>query len=240
MGHDRPVCVGNRGFTEEAVELIPFAFPHRHDQRFRVLRIEPRINHPGLVVYEKYLGPILPAVGGFEQPTIFVRPVKPSHRTGVNDVRVLRVNQNLADLERLVQAHVLEGLARIGALVNAVTIRDGVSRVRFTAADPHNVRVRRCDRNVTNRDRALLVENDIERGAVVHGLQQPAGAGGDVVSRWLGLHDGHRGDPPRHVRRADLPPRVLLADAFRQGAFRHPGGRGGRRLTFFRRFQLLL
>ena len=52
---------------------------------------------------------------------------------------VLRMDDDLADLERLLQAHVLPGLAAVGGLVDAVAVGDGVARVVLAGADPDDV-----------------------------------------------------------------------------------------------------
>ena len=59
------------------------------------------------------------------------------------------------------------------------------------------------DRDVADGDGGFLVEEVREGGAVVDGLEQPAGRGGDVVGGRVGLDDGDGGDAAAHVRRAD-------------------------------------
>src|SRR5262249_14375719 len=142
-------------------------------------------------------------------------------------VRVGGVNEDLADLEGLVQAHVLPGLAAVDRFVDAVAVGDGVARVGLAGADPDDVAVGGGDADVADGDGGRAVELVIEGDAVVDRLEQAAGGGGDVVAGRVGLVDGQRRDAAAHGRRADGAPGQGLDPLGGQGAL---GGRGGRRL----------
>src|SRR5262249_60415601 len=95
-------------------------------------------------------------------------------------------------------APVLPFLPAVGGLVDAVAVADGVARVGLAGADPDDAPVRRGHRHVADRHGGLPVELVLEGGAVVGGLEQPAGGGGDPVGGGVGLVDGEGGDAPAH------------------------------------------
>src|SRR5205814_2396117 len=64
------------------------------------------VDDAGLVVHVEGLGPRLAAVGGLEQAALLAGPVHAAHRADVDDARVLRVDEDLADRVRLLEAHV--------------------------------------------------------------------------------------------------------------------------------------
>ena len=82
------------------------------------------------------------------------------------------MNQNPADLVRLLQSHVLPGAAAVGRLVNAVAIRNGVSRAVFPGSDPNDIAIGRSDADVADGYRGFMIELVLKRDAVIFGLQQ--------------------------------------------------------------------
>src|SRR5690606_21524899 len=124
------------------------------------------------------------------------------------------------------------GLAAVGGLVDAVAVRDGVARVRLAGADPDDVAVGGGDADGADGDGVLLVELVLEGDAVVDGLEQAAGGGGDEVGARVGLEAGDGGAAPALRGRAD---RRRLD---RRGPL--PGQAAGRRLGRFRRDRLVL
>jgi hypothetical protein len=84
---------------------------------------------------------------------------------------------------------------------------------------------------------AHVLEQRVERRAVVDRFPHATVGGGDVVERWIRLEHGEVGDTARHRRRANLPEmqrieraatgdrRRLLASAKERGARERDGKR---------------
>src|SRR5262249_6499516 len=131
-------------------------------------------------------------------------------RCAVSHVRILRVDDDAADVVRVAQAHVRPGLAGVGGLVDAVAPGDGVARVALAGADPDHVRVRRRHRHVAHAEGALPVEDRDPGVAVVGRLPQAAGRRGDVHDLRVALDDGDVHDAAAHVGRADVADRQAV------------------------------
>ena len=213
-------AVGWRRIAEEVIELVAHSVPGRHEQRLGLGGMHLDVNDACLIVDEEYLLPALAAVDGLVETSILAGPVEPAQCADVDDVGILGVDFNAADLKALGESHVLPGLAAIGRFVDAVAVGDRVARVIFAGADPDDIAVRRSNAHVTDRDRRLVVELVLEGDAVVHGLDQPARGGRDPVGGGVGLKDRKGGDPSRHVRRADRAPGQRLDPVLGDGAVR--------------------
>src|SRR5262249_1484328 len=139
----------------------------RGEQRLGVGRVHLQVDDARVVVDGEHLGPVLAAVGRLVDAALLAGPVQPPERPDVDDVGVLRVNGEFADLESLLQPHVLPGLAAVGGLVDAVAVGDGVARVVLAGADPDDVPVRRRHGHVAYGYGGLAVELVLEGDAVV-------------------------------------------------------------------------
>ncbi len=150
--------------------------------------------------------PGLARIDGFEQPAFLVWAIKSSECADVDDIGVLRMDDDSANLIRSRQALVLPRFSAIGGEVDAIAIGDGVARVGFAGADPDDVAIRRCDSDGPDRNGFLPIKLMLERGAVVDRLEQPARCRGDVPGARVGFKDRESGDASAHVRRADRSP----------------------------------
>ena len=176
------------------------------DQGFRVGRADPQIDDAGLVIDIQDLVPGLAAVGRLEQPALGAGAVEPAEHADVGRVRVFGMDGDLADLIRVLEAHVLPRLTAVDRLVDAVAVRNRVPRVRLAGADPDDVGVRRGDRHVADRDGRFFVKLMFECQTVVHRLEQSAPGRGDPVGTRVVLDDRQGRDPPPHVRRPERSP----------------------------------
>src|SRR5262249_21968385 len=172
----------------------------RRVEQLRVLRVHRQIDEAGILVDELHLRPGLAAVGGLVDAALLVRRPEVAQRRDVHDVGVLRVDDDAADVARLLETDVLPGLAAVGGLVHAVAPRDAVARVVLAGADPHDVGVGRRHRDGTDAQGRLVVEDRLPAVAAVGGLPDAAGRGAEVDR--LGVA---------------LPARVLDADVVQLG-----------------------
>ena len=204
------------------VETPPRALPlvHRGEDRVGVARVHRKIDRARVLVDVEDLLPGLTPVLRAEDAALLVRPPQVAHRRHVHHVRIARMDQNAPDVLRPLQPHVLPAPPAVGRLVDAVAPAGGLAVLRLAGADPHEVRVRLVEGDIADRTGRLVVEERRPGGAVVLGLPDAAGAGGDVEDLRLRLDDGEVGDPPAHQRRTELA--VLEV---RDGGFE--GGLGG-------------
>ena len=60
-------------------------------------------------------------IDGFIDAALLIRPESMSQRACINDVRILRVNDNAADLACVFQPDMIPGCATVGGSVDAIT-----------------------------------------------------------------------------------------------------------------------
>jgi len=125
---------------------------------------------------------------------------------GINDVSVLRVHDDPRDPFAVRQPHVRPVFAAVGRLVDPVADRYAVARPAFTRADPHDVGVRRIERNRADRLHGRFIEDWFERGSAVGRSPYSAGSCADeqrhLAVFFLPARD--RRDAARHCGRADV------------------------------------
>src|SRR5262245_34433592 len=119
-----------------AVEAVALALPHGHKKRVGIGGTHRQIDDARLVIDMKNAVPRLAAVGRLEKSALWMRAIKPAERADIDDIRVLRMDDYLADLERLLEAHVFPRLAAVGRLVDTVSIGNGVARIGLAGAGP--------------------------------------------------------------------------------------------------------
>ena len=82
-----------------AIEAVPLAFVHCHNERFGIGRMHLHFHTAGFVIDVQNFLPRFAAIGGFVQTAFLIRPPQTAQRTHVDDVRILRMNRNTADLK---------------------------------------------------------------------------------------------------------------------------------------------
>ena len=146
------------------------------------------------------------------------RPQRPLGRD-VDDVRVPRIDDDVADVLGPLEPHVLPGLAAVTASVDAVAIPDVASAHVLTRPHPHDVGGVRIDRDAADRVGALVVEDRLPRGARVGRLPDAATSDCDVTHAVILRVDRDVGDAPGHQRGADAAQLESLEGVFVQLAF---------------------
>src|SRR6185369_11664810 len=103
--------------------------PHAGVENVWICRIDLEIGDAVLIVDVEGLGPGLTAVRSHEHAAFFVWTKSVSERTDVNDVRVLRIDDDGGDSLAVFEAHVLPRLAAVSRLVNSVAERNAIAYV---------------------------------------------------------------------------------------------------------------
>src|SRR5262249_16418342 len=150
--------------------------PHAGEEDVGVLRIhrEARAARRETLALED-MRPPLASVGRLVDAAIRAVAPELAGNAGVDDVAVLRVNEDADDALRLGEPHVLPRRAAVGRLVDAVTDRHRVARPRLARADPHRVVTRRIDSDRANRLDLLVIEDRLERRRAVDRLPDATG-----------------------------------------------------------------
>src|SRR5262249_8094666 len=118
--------------------------PHAGEDDSGVVRVDGYVRGAGVGVFEEHAVPGLAAVLRAIDSAFATWSKRLAKDRGEGDVRVARVHGHGADLGDLFP-DVLPGLARVGALVDAVSRRHVSADIRLAAADVDDVRVGRCN-----------------------------------------------------------------------------------------------
>ena len=166
--------------------------------------------------------PRLAAVGRLVDAAIAARGPERSLRRDVDDVRVARVDLDVAEVLGVRQAGSRPGLAAVRRLVDAVA-EHRAPRIRVLAgAEPDDVRVLRIDLDAAEVERSAAIEDRRERDAPVHAFPQAARRRRDPVDARVLRVDVEVRDAAGDDRRTDASKLEALEDLRRQ-----PVGGGG-------------
>ena len=165
-----------------------------------------------LRIHVQDLLPVRPAVGGLVDAAVLIGAPLAPEDAGVDDVRVLRVDDEARDLVRLLEADVRPVIAAVDGLVHAVAHRRVVARIPFARADVDDVLVARRDGHGPNGASARLVEDRGEGVAAVRRLDDAAVCARHVVGERVARHADDLRDAPGVVRRSHGAPRHALEE----------------------------
>ena len=120
---------------------MPAALVGGGHQHVGIARIEDHVGDAGVVADREHLLPVLTAVGGLVEPAVAAGSPERPLGGHVDDVRVPWVDDDLADMLGLLEAHLLPAFAAVVRAVDAVAVADAALAVVLPGADPDNVRV---------------------------------------------------------------------------------------------------
>jgi hypothetical protein len=109
---DRLVDSGFRSELNGGIAAGEFAAPAlvgSHEQGIRIGRIHDQIDDAGVLIDEGDLVPGSAAIGGLEKSSLSTGPPKPPQHSDVNNVRIVRVDENAADVGCVLEADMLPG-----------------------------------------------------------------------------------------------------------------------------------
>ena len=115
------------------------------------------------------------------------------------------MDDDFADVARVLQANVVPGLAAVVRTVDAVTEGDVAANAGFACADINDVGIGFRDRDAADGGGGLLVEKRIPGNATVSGLPNAAGYGAKIVGVGLARDSGD-GEDATAAERADEAP----------------------------------
>src|SRR5579871_5309848 len=104
-----------------------------------------------------------------------------AERGDINDVGILRMHANRADVQSVFETHILPGLARVGGFINAVAVRRVAADVRLAHADVNDIWI--GFRNSDGAHRSgfeLAIRNRLPGYAAIDGFPNSAAGGAEV------------------------------------------------------------
>ena len=131
-----------RQFPEIAIGL-----PYRRVQNAGVIRIHRQINCARFFAPKQNIFPSCSAVFRAKDAALFVRPKSVTECRHIDQIGVLRMNANFADMTGFLQADVCPSFTAIGRLVHPITVGDIEADGSFACAGVDNVwiGIRHCD-----------------------------------------------------------------------------------------------
>ena len=134
-------------------------FPQRSIDGGRVGRIERHIDRAGVVVLVEDLLPRFSAIAGAKDPALAVGTEGVADGCDKDDVGILRIDDQRANLPRVGQANVRPVLAAIDRFIDAVPVSDVAAQSSFAGAYIDDAMIGWRDRNRSNRRCRLTVED---------------------------------------------------------------------------------
>src|SRR6185369_10627561 len=157
--------------------VLPWALtrgPQVSVNDFRVLRIESERDRAGVLVFVENFLPRLAAIRRSKHAALFVRAVRMSQSSDVDEIRIARIDEDRADLLCGAQSEMSPRLAAVGRFVHTVAGGEIRPLQSFTTADVDRVRVRWRDCECADRARWLIVEDWFPRVTVIGRLPDAA------------------------------------------------------------------
>src|SRR4030042_367474 len=115
--------------------------PHPCKQEARMIGVHGNLEAAGVLVGEERVFPGLPAIFGAEDAPLLLGAVAVPERSHEHDIGIAGVDGHPANPARLLEAHMLPGLAGIGGFIDAVADRDIAADEGLTRPRPDDVGV---------------------------------------------------------------------------------------------------
>ena len=162
--------------------------------------IEYNVDAAGVFVFVEDIRPGLPAVGGTKDPALLVWAKGMAKSSDQHDVRILRVNNQCANLMRVAQSYVFPVLPAIDRFVNGIAANGC-----FAGADVNGVviRGRHCDR--ANGGNVILIKEWRPIRAAIRRFPNPARHRAEVPGIGFARH-ALNGQGAAAAKGPDLPP----------------------------------
>src|SRR5580700_886901 len=177
--------------------------PERGVEDARSFGVGLEIGDAGEIVLVESFLPGFAAVGGFEDAAIGAGGGDAQERVAedahVDDVRILGIYDDRADVFRFFQADVGPGGAGIGGFVDAVA--GGL----LAGADVYDFWIRRSDGDCADGGDVLRVEDREPDLTCIGGFPDAAAGRGHVVGGWVAGDAGDAGDAAGAVRADEAP-----------------------------------
>ena len=170
--------------TAVFVPRLDIDLPHSGEERLRIVCIHVKPRAAGVIVLTlQHLHPVLAAIGAAIHTTFQVRLKGLAYGAGKDNVRIVGINDDVADVAGQRQAHVPPSASGVGRFVDAIAHRCGLADdERLACAGPDDIGIGRCDGQRTDRgDIDVLLLEDLRKvRARILCLPDAAGSGTEV------------------------------------------------------------
>ena len=198
------------GLVESAIGAAAFECPGLADdspdgsvEDVGVAGIEDEVDGAGFVALVEDLLPSLAAVGGTEDAALFIGAGHVAERGDVDDVGILRMDADAADLLGVGESDVFPGAAGVGRFVDTVAVRGIAADAAFAHAGVDHVGIGIGYGDCADRaGLELAVGDGIPIGAAVGGFEDAAAGGAEIIDQWL-CGDACDGDHAAATERSD-------------------------------------
>ena len=191
----------------------PLALVRRRVENGRIGRVHGEIHESRVLVDVEDLLPAVAPVGGSVDAPLLVGAEEVAQRRHPHPVGIGWVNDDPADVLRVFEPGQPPGLAAVAGVVDPLSPRRAVAVVGFTGPDPHFQWIRWCQRNISDGQIGLIVEDRGPGGAVVDALPHAARRGTDVDVGLRARDDLDDADAAARDRGADGAPCEAGGDA---------------------------
>ena len=183
--------------------LLAIEVPHRGVDDVRILRVHVQIGTAMSIIHEQRPAPRLAGIARHEDATFRIRPADMPHRADEDRARVSRADLHARNVARVTKADETPARTAIRRLVHPASERHRIADVRLAGAHIHHRRVARLQRNVTDGERGLRVEQRLPRGAAIACFPDAARGRADIHDVRVTGHTFHVGRATHHVGRSD-------------------------------------
>ncbi len=175
----------------------------------RILRIKDDVNAASLFVLVENFLPSFSAIHAAENSPLCICSVGVAESRDEDDVGVVRINDDRADVPRIRQPDIRPRLSRIERLIYAVAIGNIAADASFAGARINYIRVGFGNGDAANRGDGFIIENRKPGESAVRGLPNAASYGSKIKNAGIsGNADGR--ERPSPAKRPDLPPLQAL------------------------------
>src|SRR6266404_722198 len=178
------------------------------------LGVHRNIDYPGVFVDEQRLRPGLAGIGRLVDSSLAVRSPKMAERRDVDGARIMRVDDDAADVPGIFQTHVLPGLTAVQRAINAVAPGRTLAIVWLAGSDPDDVGIGRRYADVADRGRSLFIKDRLEGRAGVSSFPHAAGCRSNVESGSVAFNDREVVNASAHDSGTDVAPMQIFQGRF--------------------------
>ncbi len=169
------------------------------------MRIENDVAAARAVAEVENFLPGFAAITRAEDAALGVRAVGVPESGDKGDIGIRRMDDDLADVARVLQSNVVPSLAAVVRTIDAIAEGDVAANAGFTGADINYIGIGVGDRDAADRGGGLFIEEGIPGNAAVHGFPNAAGGGAKIVSVQLAWNTSY-GKGPAATEGADQAP----------------------------------
>ncbi len=174
-------------------------------ENVRVLRVELHVRHAGVLVHLENRGPARSPVGGPEEAPVAAGGPEGPLRGDEDHVSVPGIHQDLPDMLRAPEPHVLPGATGVPAQVHPVSPGHVAAADVLSRPHPHHVGVVGVQGDVADGVGSLLVEDGGPGGSGVGGSPEAPGSHCHEPCRLIGGAHLDVGNAPSHDGGPHLP-----------------------------------